>query len=288
MEVVLVSGMLASGKSIALRYLQDLGYYCIDNFPPTLIPSLMNLIFEKNGSIPKIALVIDVRVDNFIIDLVDGVKYLKERTNLKILFIDASDETLIRRYKLNKRRHLLFENERIEQSIIKERKLLNEVYNISNYYIDTSEISEGEMEEKLRCIFMEDNDNASLLVDLLSFGYKYGIPKDADIVLDVRFLPNPYYIDELKHLSGLNNQVYQYIFTSFESQDFCLKLHEMISFFIMQYLKKDRRQLVIAIGCSGGRHRSVAIVEHIAKILKDMDSITISIEHRDIDKDTMK
>ncbi len=284
MKVILVTGMLASGKSIALRIFQDLGYYCIDNLPPSLIRSFIELTKKSEPQIHKVALVVDARGEAFFNELESAMSYLKAETNFEILFIDAMDEILIQRYKLMRRRHLMAENERIEETILRERKMLQSLREKADYIIDTSYLKDNQLKTKLLSIFSGNDISKKLMINIVSFGFKYGILKDGDLIFDVRFLPNPYYDENLKFLTGLNEKVQNYVLGFDESVEFINRLYNLIEFLIPFYFKEGKSQLIVGIGCSGGRHRSVVIAEELAKKFMKEDLI-ISIEHRDINKD---
>ncbi len=284
MKVLLVTGMLASGKSIALRLFQDLGYFCIDNLPPSLIKPFIELTEKSEPQIQKVALVIDARGEAFFDELESALSFLREHTNCEILYVDAVDEVLIQRYKLMRRRHLMAENERIEETIRKEREMLAGLREKANYIIDTSYSKDTQFKMKLLTIFSGNEPEKKMVVNIVSFGFKYGILKDGDMIFDVRFLPNPYYDDHLKYLTGLNEKVQEYVLSFSVSIEFIDRLYDMIRFLLPCYKKEGKSQLILGIGCSGGRHRSVTIAEELAKRFASEDLI-ISIEHRDINKD---
>lgn len=284
MNVILVTGMLASGKSIALRVFQDLGYYCIDNLPPSLIISFVELAKKSDPQIGKVAFVVDARGEAFFNDLDKAMLYLQSETDCEILFVDADDEVLIQRYKLMRRKHMMAEHERIEETILRERKTLEPLRKIANYYIDTSATRDKEFKQKMFEMFSSLSGKPEFVVNVVSFGFKYGILKDADIVYDVRFLPNPYYVDELKSLTGLDEKVKLYVFDFEQTDIFILKICDLFRFLIPCYAKEGKSQLIVGIGCSGGRHRSVAVAEEIARKLSGLGYITTA-EHRDILKD---
>ncbi len=284
MKAVLVTGMLASGKSIALRVFQDMGYYCIDNLPPVLIKNFVELAKHSQAGAENIALVIDVRVDNYFADIKPAVEYLRENTDFKILFIDARTDVLIARYKESKRRHLMFDNDRIEQTINREREKLSSLKAAADYIIDTSDIKESQFKQKMIELFSEEPNTKSILINIASFGFKYGILRDADTVLDVRFLPNPYYIDDLRDLCGMDDEVKKYIMSFDVSNAFIEKASDLLLFLIPLYIKEGKKQLIIGIGCTGGRHRSVCIAESLSDRLSKA-GYSVCIDHRDICKD---
>lgn len=284
MNVILVTGMLASGKSIALRVFQDLGYYCIDNLPPSLIISFVELAKKSEPQIDKVAFVVDARGEAFFHDLDKAMLYLQSETDCEILYVDANDEVLIQRYKLMRRKHLMSEHERIEETILRERKTLEPLRKIANYFIDTSVTKDKEFKQKIYDMFSADSGKIEFVVNVVSFGFKYGILKDADIVYDVRFLPNPYYIAELKNQTGLDENVRNYVFDFDETNIFIEKTCDLFQFLIPCFAKEGKSQLIVGIGCSGGRHRSVAVANEIGKRLLAMNYI-VTVEHRDSYKD---
>ena len=284
MKIVIVTGMLAAGKSIALRVFEDLAYYCIDNIPPLLIEDFISLAEKIEPPIEKIAFVVDVRVQGFFKELEKYLSKLKEERQCELLYIDAEDEVLIQRYKLSRRKHLMAKNERVEQTIKKEREMLEPLKAISDHFIDTSHIKEKTLKKKILEIYSPSKSSVTMQVNIVSFGFKYGILKDADMVLDARFLPNPYYIENLKYKSGLQSEVQDYVMSFEESQTFLEKSTDMIKFLLDYYAREEKSQLVIGIGCSGGRHRSVSFAEKLVLELQGL-AYSVGIEHRDIDKD---
>ncbi|CAG7839460.1 glmZ(sRNA)-inactivating NTPase [Clostridium novyi B str. ATCC 27606] len=289
MRFVIVTGLSGAGKSQAIRSLEDLGYFCVDNLPPTLMGKFAEACYQTDGKINKIALVIDIRGGEFFDDLFENLKYLKEQNyRYEILFLDASDKVLVKRYKESRRTHPLAPSGRIIQGIERERKRLNEVKYKANNIIDTSSMTQMQLREKIWRIYGDDEQIQNrLIIDVLSFGFKYGIPVDADLVFDVRFLPNPYYIPELKKFSGDDKEIQDYVLGFKETKEFINKLDDMLEFLIPNYIKEGKIQLVIAIGCTGGRHRSVTIANVIYDKLKEKGH-KISKEHRDINEDIKK
>ncbi|KEI06922.1 RNase adapter RapZ [Clostridium botulinum] len=289
MRFVIVTGLSGAGKSQAIRSLEDLGYFCVDNLPPTLMGKFAEACYQTDGKINKIALVIDIRGGEFFNDLFENLKYLKEQNyRYEILFLDASDKVLVKRYKESRRTHPLAPGGRIIQGIELERRRLNEVKYKANNIIDTSNMTQMQLREKIWRIYGDDEQIQNrLIIDVLSFGFKYGIPVDADLVFDVRFLPNPYYIPELKKFSGDDKEIQDYVLGFKETKEFINKLDDMLEFLIPNYIKEGKIQLVIAIGCTGGRHRSVTIANAIYDKLKEKGH-KASKEHRDINEDIKK
>lgn len=281
MKFVIITGMSGAGKSQAVKCMEDLGFYCIDNLPPILIPKFVELCRQAQGDISKIALVIDIRGGMFFNDLFAS---LKDLNNLdypyEILFLDASDATLIKRFKETRRIHPLSINSSIGEGINKERKKLEELKGMATNIIDTTKMTPGQLKEELRNIYLEGNPIDNLMIHISSFGFKHGIPLDADLVFDVRFLPNPYYIEELRDLTGRDIQVRDYVMNSPISVEFSKKLFDLVDFLIPHYVKEGKNQLVIAIGCTGGKHRSVTIAHVLYHSLKEKEYRVI-LNHRD-------
>lgn len=285
MKFLIVTGMSGSGKSGAVNILEDIGYYCIDNIPPQLIPKFAEICLN-NGQMKKVAIVTDIRGGELFLELDEGLNYLKENNmETSILFLDASDDVLIKRYKETRRKHPLDEqcHGSLQSAIDMERSILTSVRERADYYIDTSELSMGQLKETVYSIFLDD-PNASMIVKVMSFGYKYGVSREADIVFDVRCLPNPFYIPELKHHTGKENCVSDYVMKFEQSQVLLAKLQDLLDFLIPLYIHEGKSQLVIAFGCTGGKHRSVTYAEAIYKYLSGKN-IKCRISHRDIEKD---
>ena len=289
MRFVIVTGLSGAGKTQAIRSLEDLGFFCVDNMPPTLIPKFAEVCFQTEGKIDKVALVIDIRGGKFFDDLFESLKYLKEQGyNYEILFLDASDEILIKRFKESRRKHPLAPDGRIINGITMERNKLREVMDRADNIINTSKLSTRELREEMTKIYSTEGQlETELMITVLSFGFKYGIPVDSDLVFDVRFLPNPYYIPELKPFSGNDKQVSDYVLSFPETGVFVEKLEDMLKYLIPHYIKEGKRQLIISIGCTGGRHRSVTIANEIYSKLKN-DGSRVNIEHRDIKEDASR
>lgn len=289
MRFVIVTGLSGAGKTQAIRNLEDLGYFCVDNLPPTLISKFAEACYQTDGKIDRIALVIDIRGGKFFDDLFESLKLLKEQGyKYEILFLEASDEVLVKRFKESRRKHPLAPDGRILNGILMERNKLREVKDRSDNIIDTSKLATRELREEITKIYAEEGQmETQLIVTVLSFGFKYGIPLDADLVFDVRFLPNPYYIPELKRYSGNDKPVSEYVMNFKETEDFIDKLDDMLKFLIPNYLKEGKRQLIVSIGCTGGRHRSVTIANSIYGRLKD-SGYKVNIDHRDIEEDVNK
>lgn len=287
MRFVIVTGLSGAGKTEATRSLEDMGYFCVDNLPPQLIPKFAEAC--KGGQIEKVALVIDIRGGVFFDELFESLIYLKKSEfKYEILFLDSSDEVLVKRFKEARRSHPLSPQGRVITGINDERKRLREVKDRADIIIDTSKYAIKDLREELNKNYGDGKEpQKELSINVLSFGFKYGIPVDADLVFDVRFIPNPFYIPELKQFSGLDLPVKKYVLEQEETIGFVNRLQDMLEFLIPHYIKEGKRQLIIAIGCTGGRHRSVAITNEIYERLKSKNYKAGS-EHRDISEDSHK
>ncbi len=283
MRFVIITGMSGGGKSTALRMLEDAGFYCVDNLPVLLIEKFVELIAMPNSEITKVALGLDVRADQSFEDVERILGKLRQNGySFEILFMEAGDAELLRRYKETRRVHPLSPDGRIEDGIHKEREVLKNIKSQADYVIDTSRLLTRELKEELDRIFIRNEHYNSLMVTILSFGFKHGIPADADLVFDVRFLPNPFYIDELKHKTGNDKEVQDYVMSFEEAHIFIDKLTDMIQFLIPNYVKEGKYQLVIGIGCTGGKHRSVTLANRLYEKLKDQGDYGLKISHRDV------
>ncbi|TCO63611.1 RNase adapter RapZ [Caldanaerobacter subterraneus] len=281
MRFVIITGLSGAGKTQALKAMEDMGFFCIDNFPPALIPKLADLFYQSKN-IDKVALGMDLRGGQFFEDIYFSLDFLKKNNyDYEIVFLEASDEVLIKRFKETRRRHPLSEEGRIVDGINEERKRLSDIRKIANYIIDTSNLTSSQLKEELSNIFLKGKKFKGIIIDVMSFGYKYGIPLEADLVFDVRFLPNPFYIDELRPLTGNDEKVKEYVMKWEEAKEFLKKLGDMIKFLIPYYIREGKSQLVIAIGCTGGKHRSVAIANALYDLLKKED-YSVVVNHRDI------
>lgn len=283
MRFVIITGLSGAGKSQAMKAMEDIGYFCIDNLPPALIPKLADLCFDSK-KFTNVALVMDIRGGEFFHDFFEGIEYLKEANYpYEIIFLEASDAVLVRRYKETRRKHPLNNKGNIMEGIKRERELLGDVKKIANIIIDTTGLTSAQLKEQLYNIYVEGRKFSGLIINIVSFGYKYGLPLDADLVFDVRFLPNPFYIDELRPLTGNDGEVQRYVMQNKEASEFLDRLEDMIEFLIPFYIREGKSQLVIAIGCTGGRHRSITIANLLYDRLKKKD-YNAYIEHRDIEE----
>ncbi len=281
MRFVIITGLSGAGKSQAVKYLEDFGYFCVDNLPPALIPKFVELCHQTKGKIEKIALVIDIRGGLFFDDLFASLEELEESLfNYEILFLDAGEEVLVKRYKETRRMHPLSGDGSISEGIMKEREKLQYLKQKATNIIDTTNLIPSQLKEELRNIYLEGNETNNLIINIVSFGFKRGIPLDADLVFDVRFLPNPFYIEGLKERTGQEEDVREYVMNSPVSIAFLEKLYDLIDFLIPCYIKEGKNQLVIAIGCTGGKHRSVTIAHALFHKLKESGERVI-VNHRD-------
>lgn len=282
-RLVIITGMSGAGKTVAVQSFEDLGYYCVDNLPPTLLPKFLELMKDSTNNITKVALVMDLRGREFFDSLFEALDVLNDEDWLKehILFLDAKDTALVSRYKETRRSHPLAVGSLPLTGISREREILDELRGRAQRIIDTTDLKPRELRDKILKIYSEDHQDI-FSINMVSFGFKYGLPIDADLVFDVRFLPNPHYVGHLQPLTGLNQEVYSYVFKWSDTQKFIEKTLDLLKFMLPQYKKEGKSQLVIAIGCTGGQHRSVAIAEHFAKVLSE--GYITHVSHRDIDK----
>lgn len=284
MKVIIVTGLSGAGKSQAINCLEDMGYYCIDNMPPALIKNFLNLAgIGKASSIDKAALVIDVRGGEFFADAKASLEELsRSDLNYKIVFLEASREVLIRRYNETRRSHPLSESGTVEEGIEKETQLLSEIRKMADFVIDTSNMKSARLRQEIKSIINEEGENEnSFIINIRSFGYKYGIPLDTDLVFDMRFIPNPFYVPNLKPLSGNNKKVQAFVMKHEESKKFICMVDEIVSYLIPFYAREGKYHLNISFGCTGGHHRSVAMANIFAEKFK-ADGKRITIEHRDL------
>ena len=287
MRFVVVTGMSGGGKSTALKMLEDAGFYCVDNLPVSLIEKFVELISLPNSEISKVVLGLDVRSDQSFEEATKILQELKRKGYpLEILFMDAGEDRLIKRYKETRRSHPLAGRERLDRGIAKEREKLAFLKKRAGYILDTSQLLTRELKAELDRIFLDHESFSNLFVTVLSFGFKYGIPTDADLVFDVRFLPNPYYVETLRSHTGNDSDVQEYVKQGGIADEFMEKLYGMIDFLLPYYVKEGKNQLVIAVGCTGGKHRSVTIANLLYERLTANRSIGLKIEHRDIENDS--
>jgi RNase adapter protein RapZ len=282
-QMVIITGMSGAGKTVAIQSFEDLGFFCVDNLPPTLLPKFLELMKESGNKMNKVALVMDLRSRDFFDSLFTALDELAEQSWVtpQILFLDAKDSTLVARYKETRRTHPLAPNGLPLEGIRLERELLEELKGRAQIIYDTSDLKPRELREKILRQF-SSHAQQTFTVNVMSFGFKYGIPIDADLVFDVRFLPNPHYIDHMRPKTGLDEEVSSYVLKWGETQKFLEKLIDLLTFMLPHYKREGKSQLVIAIGCTGGQHRSVAIAEYIARHFS-ADYKTI-VSHRDMER----
>ena len=288
MRFVIVTGMSGAGRGTSLKILEDAGYFCVDNLPISLIGKFAELIYSSTSEISKVALGLDIRSGKTLDELTSTLEKLTMAGyKYEILFLDASVEVLVKRYKETRRNHPLAQEGRIIEGIVQERKKLLFLKKQADYIIDTSSLLTRELKQELDKIFVQNQDFKNLVITVLSFGFKYGIPNDSDLVFDVRFLPNPYYYEELRALSGNDKEVQDFVMGFEVSHRFLDKLIDMIQFLIPNYVLEGKNQLVISIGCTGGKHRSVTLANRLYERLRENADYAVRIEHRDIEKDAI-
>lgn len=282
-NLVIITGLSGSGKTQALQSLEDMGFFCVDNLPPGLLEKFVELCSSSQGKIDKAAVVCDLRGGEFFASLHQALQDLRKKGyHYEILFLEATDDVLVNRYKESRRRHPVSPQGKILEGIQFEREHLQELRGKADKIIDTSDLSSGRLKGKVRELFGQASDPNRMTVSIVSFGFKYGIPLDVDILMDVRFLPNPFYVEELKPLTGLDNKVRDYVFANEVAQEFMRRFLDMLDFMLPHYLQEGKSHLMIGIGCTGGQHRSVAIVEKTAEFLRSKN-LFCTVTHRDIE-----
>lgn len=285
-QLLIITGMSGAGKTVAAHALEDIGYFVVDNLPPELLSGFWDLMVNSDD-FKKVAVVIDLRVRNFYKDLLNEVNSLEDNGQVQatIVFLDASNDTLVARYKETRRLPPLATNGRLLDGILEERRILTPIKNHSNYVIDTSKLTPKQLKQKLLDEF-SDRKKQPFSIEVMSFGFKYGMPIDADDVIDVRFLPNPFYIPELRPFTGLDKRVFDYVMDKKETQVFYKKLLDLLETAIPGYIKEGKEKLTVAIGCTGGQHRSVAIAQQLARDLSK--KYPVNITHREVSRYTRK
>lgn len=285
MQFIIVTGMSGSGKTQVVRSLEDMGYFCIDNMPPVLIPKLAEMMVSVNGKYDKVALVIDMRVGEMINELLEKIKILKENGyNCQLLYLDADDETLVKRYKETRRSHPLSNQKGLLECIHEERQMLQKLYSAADFVINTSRMSLHMLSNELKRIYASNNQHPEIVINVMAFGFKYGMPLDADLVFDVRCFPNPFYIDDLKNKTGNDKEVQDYVMSFPKAQKFMEKLYDMMEFLVPLYVEEGKVSLTIGIGCTGGKHRSVTMANRLAERLKE-DGYSVNISYRDMGRE---
>jgi UPF0042 nucleotide-binding protein len=289
MRFVIVTGMSGAGKSTALKMLEDMEYFCVDNLPMSFIKKFAELSFSSSSNIGKVAIGIDIRSGQALLELESVLESLGlSGYQYEILFLEAADDVLVKRYKETRRTHPLTKDGRVDKAIRQERQQLEFLKRHADYIIDTSQLLTRELKLELDKIFVQNKDFKNLVISIVSFGFKYGIPSDSDLVFDVRFLPNPYYIEELRPLTGNDREVQEYVMGIPLAGQFLAKLEEMLKFLIPNYIIEGKNQLVISIGCTGGKHRSVTIANELYERLDEQVMYGVRVEHRDIQKDAVR
>ncbi|MGX7446136.1 RNase adapter RapZ [Dolosigranulum pigrum] len=283
-EVVIITGMSGAGKTVAIQSFEDMGYYCIDNMPPELLPTFWELT-QQSGRFSKVALVMDLRMKDFFKQVEGAVSQVEETPYIvkKVLYLDAKEEELVSRYKESRRSHPLAQDGRVIKGIQQEKELLANIKRKAQLVIDTTDLTPRQLREKLLKAFSDSETGELFRIELVSFGFKHGLPIDADIAMDVRFLPNPYYIPELREKTGVDQEVYDYVMQQAETEEFFNRFMALLAVNLPGYKREGKSNVNIAIGCTGGHHRSVALVERAAQQLRS-DGYNVNISHRDKDK----
>lgn len=285
MRFVIVTGMSGAGKSTAMKILEDLGYFCVDNLPIMLISKFLELASNSKDEIKNVAIGVDVRSGqslSLLDNILDGIKSSGKKC--EVLFMEAGDAVLVKRFKETRRNHPLSEMERVDEGIMREREMLAFLKKRADYIIDTGNLLVKELRTELEKIFVDNKEYKNIIINILSFGFKYGVPIDVDLIFDVRFMPNPYYVEELKHKTGNDQEVRDYVMNSEVSKEFLAKLFDMIKFLIPNYIAEGKNQLVIGIGCTGGKHRSVTTARLLYDELKGNEQYGIKLSHRDVER----
>lgn len=290
MKFVILTGMSGAGKSTAIKMMEDIGFYCVDNLPIPLLEKFVELSdLQQNAELQKVAVGIDIRNGQALEELKDVLERIRSTgASYEILFLDAEDSVLVKRYKETRRNHPLSGGERVDKGIAEERKRLAFLKEGADYIIDTSRLLTRELKAELDKIFVQNQDYKNLFITILSFGFKYGIPADSDLVFDVRFLPNPYYVEGLRAKTGNDKEIQDYVLQFEEAHIFLDKLSDMLNFLIPNYIAEGKNQLVISIGCTGGKHRSVTLANALYQALSGNKEYGLKIEHRDIGKDALR
>lgn len=285
MKFVIVTGMSGAGKSTALKMLEDMGYFCVDNLPIALLPKFAELAHAPGSDISQVAVGVDIRNGRSLDEMASVLENLKASgVAYQILYLEASDEVLVKRYKETRRTHPLAKQGRVEDGIRLEREKLLYLKENATYILDTSQLLTRELKKALEQILVEEKNFKNLMITVLSFGFKYGIPNDCDLVFDVRFLPNPYYVDGLKYKTGNDEEVQDFVMDYEISHIFLDKLVDMLNFLIPNYILEGKNQLVIGIGCTGGKHRSVTLANKLFEALSDRSEYGVRLEHRDVSR----
>jgi UPF0042 nucleotide-binding protein len=288
-KFIILTGMSGAGKSTALKIMEDIGYFCVDNLPIALIEKFAQLADQQDSELQKVAVGVDIRSGQKLDELQSVLDRLSQNgKTFDILYLDSADEVLVKRYKETRRTHPLAGGERVDKGIQKERKRLEFLKNQADYIVDTSNMLTRELKAEMEKIFVQNQDYKNLFITIVSFGFKYGIPTDSDLVFDVRFLPNPYYVEGLRVKTGNDREIQEYVMQFGEAGIFLDKLEDMVKFLIPNYITEGKTQLVIGIGCTGGKHRSVTLANGLYERLRHQREYGLKIEHRDIQKDALR
>lgn len=289
MKFVILTGMSGAGKSTALKMLEDMGYFCVDNLPIALIEKFAELADMPGSETQKVAVGIDIRSGQRLEGLQGVLENLRKNgKQFQILYLDSTDEVLVKRYKETRRTHPLSGGERVDRGIAEERVRMEFLKKQADYILDTSNMLTRELKAELEKIFVQNQSYRNLFITIVSFGFKYGIPTDSDLVFDVRFLPNPYYVEGLRAKTGNDKEIQDFVMKYKESNEFLDKLEDMLRFLIPNYIAEGKTQLVISVGCTGGKHRSVTLANALYHRLENEKEFGIKIEHRDIQKDALR
>ena len=289
MKFVILTGMSGAGKSTALKIMEDIGYFCVDNLPIVLIEKFAELANVPGAELQKVAVGVDIRSGQALSELQNVLdRFGQTGISFDILYLDSADGVLVKRYKETRRTHPLAGGERVDKGIQKERKRLEFLRKQADYIVDTSNMLTRELKAELEKIFVQNQDYKNLFVTIVSFGFKYGIPTDSDLVFDVRFLPNPYYVEGLRAKTGNDKEIQDFVMQHQEAGQFLDKLEEMVKFLIPHYITEGKTQLVISIGCTGGKHRSVTLANGLYERTQNQKEFGTKIDHRDIQKDAMR
>lgn len=289
MKFVILTGMSGAGKSTALKMMEDIGYFCVDNLPIPLLEEFSQMTTAEKAQLSKVAVGVDIRNGQLLDELESVLHNMRQKgCKFEIMFLDANDSVLVKRYKETRRSHPLAIGERVDKGIALERKRLEFLKQQADVIIDTSQLLTRELKAELEKIFVLDKDYQNLFITILSFGFKYGIPADSDLVFDVRFLPNPYYVEGLRAKTGNDKEIQEFVMKYKEAHEFLDKLEDMVKFLLPNYITEGKNQLIISIGCTGGKHRSVTLANELYRRLQTQSGYGIKIEHRDIGKDALR
>lgn len=282
---VVITGLSGAGKSYAIKCFEDMGFFCVDNLPTTLIPTFADLVARSNQTTSRVALGVDVREGEYLTHLLDTLGELRGRGHtVEVLFLEANEEALVRRYRETRRRHPLAPEGNVVEGIRAERKALSTMREVADRILDTSTLTVHQLKDRLIEMYVTPGQRTGLTISLVSFGFKHGVPFDADLVFDVRFLPNPHFVEELRPLDGRDARVREFILAHEESRELLRRLEDFLGFVLPAYQREGKAYLTVAVGCTGGRHRSVALVEELKGLLRRL-GLGASVVHRDMDRE---